>query len=702
MKKIIYISLFCLIQIAFVSGQSNDPEKKLNAAIYQEEINGDLQEAIRLYKEIVQEFPIDRPVVAEALYRNGLAYEKLGNLKAMQYYEKVITNYVDQPELVKLAQTRLDRLIKKEKLTVAQLASLQLSELNKVDANSLSVINLYEKGSSIQKGTRLHNSSLSPDGTKMVGMNYTGPGQNVALYDRMTKKIQLITKYDWTSEGHGYTYFPTWSPDGKKVAFMFAGWKGGFELQVSSLNGEIQTLLKNDIEAQIIPRQWSQDGSKILVFKQDASGFYTIGLIPSEGGSFKSLYKTQWQGKLITGIKGDACLSPDGKYVVFSDGPKDNFDLFIMNVKGGTPTLLYGYPTNDLDPIWSPDGKHIMFVKENKRGSFLYALEMEKDKPVGKPFLIKEGMRNVDLENWTQSGVNYRLTLDFHDIHILPMNPETGTPTGNPKPLDYEPTGSNLSPVWSYDGKYLAFISYDVMPEIVIVSTNDKKTRHFPIEAPGFWELIIHNLSWLPDSSGLSLNVMSPSDIATVYHLDIAKGKWQNYTPPLPVKEMVRTEWGPDKNSFIYTKNNSGLFQFNTKTGESNNIFQTKDSLSYPFQGLEFSRDHKKLTFTFKNADKKSNLIVLNLESGEKHIIGQNYWGPNFSPDAKKILAYSSETKEMVVLSLEGKILHEFNIFNYFPGTRVVPYDWSPDGKQLVIEIRKTILETYLMKNVLK
>lgn len=687
MKKIILILIWCLGPMIMVTGQEQQAEKLLSKAIYEEEVNGELDEAIKTYQLIVNQYPDNREVSAEALLHLGLCYEKLGNLKARQYYEKVINNYSDQPELVQLAQLRLSRMLKTEKPA----------------SEGMSVINLYEKGSSIQKGTRLDNSSLSPDGTKMVGMNYSTTGQNVAVYDRKTKEIQLITKYDWSSEGHGYTYFPTWSPDGKKVAYMFAGWKGGYELQVSSLKGEIQTLIKNEIECQIIPRQWSQDGSKILTFKQDASGFYTIGLVPAKGGSFKSLHKTQWKGKLMTGIKGDASLSPDGEFVVFSDGSNDNFDLFIMDAEGGTPTLLYGYPTNDLDPIWSPDGKHIMFVKETKRESLLYALEMEKGKPVGKPFLIKEGMRNADLVNWTKMGVNYRLTLDIHDIHTLSLNPETGTPTGEPKPLDYTPTGSNLSPVWSYDGKYLAFISYDDNPEIVIVSTNDKKTRHFPIKAPGFWELIIHNLRWLPGSSGLSLNVMSPVDIPTVYHLDIATGKWQNFTPPLPVKEMVRTEWGPDKNSFIYTKNNEGLFQFNIKTGESRNIFQTKDSSLYPIKGLKFSRDHKKLTFMFKNTEKKSDLMVLDLESGESRILAQNYWGPMFSPDGKKILAYGYKTRGMVVLSSEGKILHEFNLNKYFSKeTRVSPCDWSPDGEQLVIETRNIILETYLMKNVLK
>jgi len=688
MKKIILLLIWCLGPMIMATGQEQQAEKLLSKAVYQEEVNGNLQEAIRLYEEIVKKFPEYRSVVAKALYRNGYANEKLGNLKARQYYEKVINNYSDQPELVQLAQIRLNRMLKTEKPADVQVASLRLEDL--------SIINLYEKGSSIVKGTSLDNSSLSSDGTKMAGIDYS-IGQNVAIYDLKTKQIQLITKYDWFTEGHGWTYFPAWSPDGKEIAYLFSDWKGSYELQVSSLEGKTRTLLKNESNTgQIIPRQWSRDGSNILTFKQDSSGFYTIGLVPAKGGSFTALYKTQWEGKFI---KGDASLSPDGKFVVFADGQKDNLDLFIIDAEGGTPTELSGHPTNEIDPLWSPDGKHIAYIKETKGESFLYAIEMAEGKPAGQPFLIKEGMQNVDLINWTEHGVNYIVGLNLHDIYTLPLNPETGTPTGKPKPLDYTPTGSNTNPVRSHDGKYLAFISYADKPEVVILPANGEETRHYPIYAPGFWELSLHDLRWLPDNSGLGFNVLSPLEISTVYRLDLATGKWQNW--PLPIKGWTRTDQGPDENSFIYDKRNVGLYQFNIKTGETRNIFQPDTSTWYIIKGLKFSRDHKKLTFMFQNTIKNTNLMVLDLESGESRMLAQNFWSPTFSPDGQKILTFGSS--DMAVLSLDGKILHEFNLVKYFsPGTRISSFDWSPDGKQPVFMTRNIIFETYLMKNVLK
>ncbi len=701
MKNIIFILLICLLQTTFVNGQGNDPEKKLNAAIYEEEINGNLQEAIALYEEIVKNFPDDRPVVAEALYRNGLANEKLGNLKAMQYYENVINNYTDQPELVKLAQTRLNRMLKTEKPTDAQLASLRLE--------GPSIIKLYEKGTSIMKGTMLYNSSLSSDGTKMTGIAYS-IGQNVAVYDLKTKKIQEITKYEWLSEPFGGTYFPAWSFDGKEIVYMFADYNENYELQVTNLEGKIRTLLKNEPNAgQIIPRQWSRDGSSILTFKQDSSGFYTIGLVSAKNGSFKPLHRTQWKAKFI---EGDASLSPDGKFVVFSDGQADKLDLFIMDTQGGEPTLLSDHPTNELNPLWSPDGKHIVFIRKTFGGSLLYAIEMEEGKPVGQAFLLKEGMQNVNLINWAINGINYDVSLDINDVYTLALNPETGIPTEKPKPLDYTPTGFNFSPVWSHNGKYLAFISSRDRHEVVILPVDGGKEQHYTIpNSEEFWKFSASGLRWLPDNSGIGFSAVGSMGKCSVYRLDLISGTWKNWK--LPVQGWTTMDWGPDKNSFVYAgwgniiwdvnSETNGLHQLNTKTGESHNIYQPDPDTWYNFRALKFSPDYKKLTFIFQN----KKLMVLDLETGESKTFGENYWSSSFSPNGKKLLAFGSfkNTKStgIVVFSIDGKIIQQYDLGKDFTsGTRFFGVDWSSNGKQLVFSTRNMKFETYLMKNVLK
>ncbi len=678
-KLFLLLVIFLITGITSIAFQEKQDHKVLfEKAKYTMETKGDLNEAITLFELLINTYPNEKEYVAKALLYEGMCYEKLGNIKAREYYEKVINNYSDQPELVLLAQARLSRMLMTKKPA----------------SEGMSVINLYEKDS------WLENSSLSPDGTKLAGIEYS-IGQNVNVYDRLTNKTQMITKYKWTSEPFGITYYPVWSPDGKEIVYSFTNTRGIWELQVSTLHGEVRSLIKNEFNAgQIIPKQWSQDGSKILAFKQDSTGSYTIGLVPAKGGSFKALYNTQWKGR---SVKADASLSPDGKFVVFADGQEDNFDLFIIDTEGGTQTILSDHPANELDPLWSPDGKHIAFIKEIKGGSFLYGIEMAEGKPVGQPFLIREGMQDVDLINWTRNGISYDFMLDLREIYTLSLDPETGTSIGAPKLLDYSPAGSNICPVWSYNGKHLAFISYDDKPEVVILAADDGEERHYTISASEFWAPGVKDLRWLPDNSGVGFTNGTSSGIFTANRLNLTTGKWQDWT--LPIKGWTRTDWGPDKNSFIYNNHSlpkRGLYQFNFKTGATKNIFQPKDSTWYTIRGLKFSRDHKKLTFKFQNTEKNSDLMVVDLESGKSQVLSQIYTTPTFSPDGKKILAFGQKYS-VAILSLDGEILKQYDLAQHFTsGTRISSPDWSPDGKQLVFSTVYWKTETYLMKNVLK
>ena len=93
MKSIIAILIYLLMISLTISGQEKQAEKLLREAIYQEEVKGNLEEAIKLYLEIVDKKSTNRTVTVEAIYRLGLTHEKLGNKKAKEYYEKVISSF---------------------------------------------------------------------------------------------------------------------------------------------------------------------------------------------------------------------------------------------------------------------------------------------------------------------------------------------------------------------------------------------------------------------------------------------------------------------------------------------------------------------------------------------------------------------------------------------------------------------------------
>jgi tetratricopeptide (TPR) repeat protein len=81
-KLIITVSLIAILgtvlSIAGSAWQADDAGVLLRAAIEKEEVDGDLQGAIELYKQIIARYRENRAVAAEAQLRIGMCYEKLG------------------------------------------------------------------------------------------------------------------------------------------------------------------------------------------------------------------------------------------------------------------------------------------------------------------------------------------------------------------------------------------------------------------------------------------------------------------------------------------------------------------------------------------------------------------------------------------------------------------------------------------------
>ena len=89
-----------------------DPGVQLRAAIEKEEVAGDLEGAMALYRQIIAANGKNRAVTARAMLRLAGCYEKLGQTEARKLYERLVAEYSDQAQEVTSARARLAALAK--------------------------------------------------------------------------------------------------------------------------------------------------------------------------------------------------------------------------------------------------------------------------------------------------------------------------------------------------------------------------------------------------------------------------------------------------------------------------------------------------------------------------------------------------------------------------------------------------------------
>jgi Tol biopolymer transport system component len=650
-------------------------EEMYEEAMFKKESGGDLNGAIQILLRITKEFPGDKKIAGKAQLQIGMCYEKLGKEEAIKAYELVLKNFADQPELVAAARARI--------------AALQIAE---------PIGPVVEKLPKVMEVP-----TFSADGTKIAGIDWAVPGQNISVYDYTTGKQTAITDFEWTGENSGITYYPCFSADGKEVAYWCEIDKKS-ELRVSTLDGKARTICRRSGEGTIVPCDWLPDGSAIVVLKQESAKSFTLGLVPSRGGDLKTLRKLERQTRLS--------VSPDGRFIAFDEGnPGGANDIKVMTVKGELVGNLTDHPANDFQPLWSPDGKHIAFVSNRHGGRALWGLEVKDGKPAGKPFMIRSEMGNSGLLKWTSKGLACQMFVMTWDIFLMPVDPKTGEPLEEAHMLGYTPTGDNSCPRWSPDGKYLAFASRKKggprRANIVVVSADTGEAKEYPIPTDRYRGFLT-DLSWVPDGSGLGFSMGSASEslsgnVRRLFRLKFDTAEWETWDIP----SRFGGTWGPNGSTFVFETSEEGeeprIVQWNPYTGEERVLFRIpEDEEHRTVRGLTFSHDAKKLIFSLNNYK----LMVLDMETGSAKTVGEDFMSPVWSPDDRLILALDSWEegwpKTMSVFPAEGGERTELELGGKLPkDSHLLKPHWSSDGKQIAFGTRYSIHEAFLLKNVL-
>ena len=192
----------------------------------------------------------------------------------------------------------------------------------------------------------------------------------VKAFDATTGKggeVWRVTD-DGGSEG-----WPTWSPDGKRIAFQ-SDRSGNWDIWIANVDGTgLAQLTRHPAEDRYAA--WSPDGKKIA-FTSKRSGNEDLWVLDVEA----ALKSSDDAGavRLTTSPARDRYpfWSPDGKQLTFNTDRDGNFEVYIINSDGSGPRNVSNSPSTEGLADWSPNGKRLVLYSDRSGNKEVYILDL--------------------------------------------------------------------------------------------------------------------------------------------------------------------------------------------------------------------------------------------------------------------------------------------------------------------------------------
>jgi Tol biopolymer transport system component len=297
--------------------------------------------------------------------------------------------------------------------------------------------------------------SVSSDGQVFVYTDWrTG---DLARFDRTTGEVRELYGTNWN--GPEWFEEPVLSQDDARVAFVRypqfpeAG-DDHTRIEVGSLAGGDRRVV-HDFGAFVTActHDWSPDGEKVLYSVRRAGSAY-LASVNVRSESIREL--ANMEGALPR----RAQYSPDGRFIVFDATSGGDRALKVVEADGSGQRVLLDSPGVDDSPLWTRDGRYLLF-RSNRSGKWdLYALPMRDGRAAGAEFVVKS---NLGADSYLQ-GLAKDDRLFVHEIvggrHIyLAESIAQPVKTLRARALPRIRTLENRFPAFSPDGQRLVYLA---------------------------------------------------------------------------------------------------------------------------------------------------------------------------------------------------------------------------------------------------
>ena len=287
---------------------------------------------------------------------------------------------------------------------------------------------------------------------------------------------------------------------------------------------------------------------------------------------------------------GNFQFSPDGSRLAFIRSVDDESQLFLLPTTGGEAVQLTEHETSISSYAWSEDGSKIIFVAPEPRAD-----EEEKAREAGyDAIFVDEGPNGQQSGNWNnlwlievESGVERRLTDNDHRIGSFSVAPSGDRIlfTSRTENRRNQQNRSEIQLLEVATGTMLQ-LTNNSAPEGRLSWAPDGSSFAYTARTDGEWELLLDKI-WVMDLDGGSRRIVSGE----------FDGNIGNFV------------WAPDASAILFSGlhgTNNNLYRINLGSDSVEQITSSVGSLA----PSSFSRDRAKMAYVFQDFDTPADIWV--------------------------------------------------------------------------------------------
>lgn len=318
--------------------------------------------------------------------------------------------------------------------------------------------------------------------------------------------------YEPFTNGGAKDLWPMWSADGRGLYYV-SDRSGAQNIWMQPLGGQARQVTRFK-DGRVLWPAISYDGSAI-VFEHDF-GIWKLDTTTGHAVAVEIKLRGAPAGPSLDHVSlssqfEELRLSPDGKKVAFAA----RGEVFAASAKdGGNAARVTFTPEKESQLVWAPDSKRLAYVSDREGNSHIFVYDFS----VGAETQLTRGASSDDTPTFSPDGKHLAFLRGGHELLVMTLETKQERVLAQGF-LERPPLGSERPFAWSPDNRWIAFQSIGEKGfknvNVVAVESGSVKPVSFLANAGS------DTLSWSPDGKYLLFDTSQRTEAGQLARVDL-------------------------------------------------------------------------------------------------------------------------------------------------------------------------------------